>query len=325
MNKFLYLSLLSFTLYVPSTTVLAIQKLLESHDEAGIRSALHHELPNLTINTCTMLMGGWDNTVIEINNKWIFRFPRRYEMAATLERESSLLKRLDGIVTMPIPQYEIIGKDVAMVGYRKLQGSSLLGPEYRALSIHAKQGIAESLALFLSQMHGALSVTEARALGYGDYTPPLDEIEKNLLGTLPSPALERMVTEAIASARAHAYEPTRLALIHNDLYGENMAYDPHHQKVVGIFDFSDAIIADYAIEFSKLFLIDADLAERTAAAYSQLTGTDTLLTIAATDHILRRATYLLAFRHEGNSAKEAEMIAMLKAFLPLWSVHTELT
>ncbi len=292
--------------------------LLEQCDEAGVCQVLNRELANFPIRTCAILMSGWDNTVAEINGEWIFRFPRQKDMAVTVARESALLEKLHNRISMPIPQYEFFGTNVAMVGYRKLQGEAFFGPIYRALSADTQQAIAESLALFMAQMHGALSVAEARELGYDAYNPPLDTIEQQLLGTLPSPALEQLVSEALASAREHKPDPARLALIYNDLHGENMAYDPVTQKIAGIFDFSDAIIADFAIEFSKLFLIDADLAERAAAAYSKLTGANNILGIAATDHIIRRATYVLAFRDEGNSAKEAEMLGMLTAFVPVW-------
>ncbi|MGE0010136.1 MAG: aminoglycoside phosphotransferase family protein [Candidatus Babeliales bacterium] len=310
--------LLALWLTCACRSALSSPPLLAVHDEASICNALCNELPSLSIQSCKLLMSGWDNTVVEVNGHWIFRFPRKEHMAVTLEREIKLLDRLQGKTSLCVPHYIFIGKEVAMVGYAKLQGTDFLAPDYALLAEHEKQDIAQSIAQFATQLHRAISFDEARVLGYGDYCPPLDAIECNILGALPSPELESMVQSAVRYARSHARKAARLALIHNDLHGENMAYNSLEKKIVGIFDFSDVIIADVAIEFAKLFLIDVDLALRTICEYELLTGHTDMVMVAATDYVIRRATYVLEFRRNGEFAKEAEMINMLASFLPLW-------
>lgn len=292
--------------------------LLSTSDEVTIREVLSRELPDLQIKTCSIVTSGWDNVVVEVNDEWIFRFPRNNHMAEIVDREIELLKLLALVAIMPIPKYEFFGKEVVMVGYRKLQGQYFFGQDYRTLSVHDKQKIAESLAFFMYQMHNSLSVSEARTLGYIEYNPPLDVIEAKLLGSFLSQELDCLIQEAIDCARQHQREITRLAFIHNDLHGKNMVYDPIAKKIVGIFDFSDAVIADFAIEFSKLFLIDADLAERTSQEYSRLTGAREILRIAAADCIIRSATYLLEYIETGNNAIKEEIVPELAASLPIW-------
>lgn len=288
------------------------------HNEDAVREVLFDEVTDLTINTVTLISAGWDNLVADINGEWIFRFPRSEEFITILEREQLLLERLQNSVSMPVPHYQYIGIRTAFVGYRKILGAALNEELYLNLSVGACQRIAESIAHFLNQLHRAVSVEEALQWGYKEYHVPLQWIENNLLGTLPSSEIERIVCEALDFAKQNPFSVENLVLLHNDLHGENLAFDVKTEQITGIFDFSDAMIGDYSVEFGKLFCIHQDLAIRTAEAYARLNNIANPTIPGAVDYILRRALYIIYSRERRDTSREAILIRMLQRFVPVW-------
>jgi aminoglycoside 2''-phosphotransferase len=321
-TKFQALLIVLYLVLTPICTLTAsepVPAILEQFDEASVLTVLHDEVPNFEIKTMELLSNGWDNLVAEINGEWIFRFPRTEAFVLRFERERLLLDRLHQHVSLPIPYYEFMGVHTAFVGYRKIPGEALDEKLYLTFSIETRQEIAETLALFLTQLHGGISVEEALQWGYGEYRVPLQWIECSLLGTLPTSDIERIVSEALDYAKLHPYRVDHRVLLHNDLHGENFALDVSTHKVNGIFDFSDAMIGDYTIEFGKLFCVHHDLAFRTSEAYALLNEVSNPIIPAAVDYILRRATYILYNREMGvDSFHEKRLIRMLENFVPIW-------
>jgi aminoglycoside 2''-phosphotransferase len=292
--------------------------LIQQYTEDAVREVLVDEVPDLTINTVTLISAGWDNLVADINGEWIFRFPRSEEFISKLEREQLLLERLQNSVLMPVPHFQYIGICTAFVGYRKILGEALNEEIYLNLSVSARQRIAESLALFLSQFHRAVSVNEALQWGYKEYHVPIQWIEHNLLGTLPSSEIERVVSEALNFAKQNPTIVENLVLLHNDLHGENLAFDVKTEQITGVFDFSDAMIGDYSVEFGKLFSIHQDLAIRTSEAYARLNNVAKPTIPGAVDYILRRALYIIYVRERGDTSREVILLRMLQRFIPVW-------
>ena len=292
--------------------------ILKEYDADSVLEVIQDEVPNLKVNAVSFFSNGWTNLVADINNEWIFRFPRSESFMLILEREQILLDRLREYITLPIPNYEYIGLNTAFVAYRKIPGESLSEDIYLTLSIETRQEIANTLALFLSQLHGAISIEEGYQLGYCEYQAPLQLIENSLLGTLPSNDIERIVTESLIYLREHPYDIKQNVFLHNDLHGENFAFDVKLQTVRGVFDFSEAALGHYSVEFGKLFLVHSDLAMRTSDAYASINGVPNAIILSAVDFILRRCTYLLHYREVQNETWISILIKMLEDFVPIW-------
>lgn len=288
---------------------------LQEFTRAEIVEVLENEIPELEIHSLELISTGWDNLVADINGEWIFRFPRTESFISTLEREKKLLARLHECVTLPIPYYEFDGKETLFVGYRKIKGIALEDDIYLTLSENEKNAIAQTMAQFISQMHHAVSAEEALEWGYPEYQLPISWIETSLLGTL-SPEVDCIVQEALKYSKKQ--QPLWQVLIHNDLHGGNLVIDPYSHQINGIFDFSDAVVADYTVEFGKLYNIHPELAVRTSAIYAEMTGLPNPAMDAAVDFILRRATYILHARENGDDKREEVLIKMLEQFIPTW-------
>lgn len=294
-------------------------RILRQHDEATVRQVIMDELPDLTINSLHLISTGWDNLVADVNNEWIFRFAREKSFVTALERERLLLNKLHEHISIPIPYYEFFGGNTACVGYRKIPGESILDEAlYLSLPDQVRQEIAETLAYFLTQLHGAISIKKALKWGYKKYEVPFESIENFMLGTTQSNQAERLIHEALIYSKQQQYSEDNLVLLHNDLHGGNFTFDMNTHKVIGVFDFSDAVIGNYFIEFAQIFNIHYDLALRTMKVYMRLNNVSNLIKPAAAEHILRRARYILQAREQGNIPREKRLIQQLEHFASAW-------
>ena len=302
--------------------------IITPYTAAAVSEVLHREIPDLAINSITIIETGWDHLVAEMpalrssksevgNGEWIFRFPRTESSIANLEREKRLLEYLKNHITLPIPYYQYSGTHTAFVGYRKIPGIHLNTQIYAGLTPAVRLQIAETLALFFTQLHREVSIKQALAWGYTYIIRPLNEIESDLIGTLPV-EIATMVQQAITHARADLSKKENLVFCHQDVNGDNTAFNAATGKITGIFDFSDVGIAPYSLDFAELFNIDAELAGLAAEAYAKVNNVPSPLIGGATDYILRKATLMIEARKKGNAQDETSLLKGLSDFMLVW-------
>jgi aminoglycoside phosphotransferase (APT) family kinase protein len=292
------------------------KKILSTFDVATISQVLNSEIPELVIDSITIIETGWDHLVAEVNEEWIFRFPRAEGSIANLQREKNLLDYLRNYITLPIPHHQHFGTNIAFVGYRKLLGIHLNQQVYTSLDLKVCHHIAKTLASFFTELHHAVSKDQAFEWGYAPVIRPLLEIE-SLLSTLPRD-IGIMVKSAVDYARGDLSEEKNLVFIHQDINGDNLAFDLTSGKITGAFDFSDTGIGPYSWEFAELFVVDVELARLTAQIYATINNVPNPLIGGAADYILRKATWILDARKNGNSQKEKKFLEGLHDFLPIW-------
>jgi aminoglycoside 2''-phosphotransferase len=297
--------------------------IIKQYDASGIKQALHEELPDFTVHSVLIIETGWDHLVAEINNEWIFRFPRTAGSIPNLEREKKLLDFLDNQLSLSIPQYDFVGKKIAFVGYRKIPGIHLSRQTYLSLTADEQYRVAHTLAIFFTELHAAVSTQQALKWGYTSYYPPLEDIEREIGGTLPA-ELDVMLIQAIAYAKKDLCSEENLVFFHKDLNGDNLAFNPTNKEITGIFDFSDAGIGPYSWEIGELFVIHEELAQLTSHIYAQLNGLANPYQGGAADYILRKATLLLWAQREQDKLKISSLVQELTSFLPVWiSINTD--
>lgn len=212
---------------------------IKQYDAATITAILHREIPDLAIDAIKIIETGWEHLVAEVNGDLIFRFPRSESSLANVEREKRLLDYLKNHITLPIPQYHYTGSDTAFVGYRKIPGSSLSKQLYEALGLDVQHALAKTLALFFTELHHAISKEQAASWGYTPIIRPLEEIESHILGTLPQD-IGIMIQQAIAYAKKDLSKEKNVVFFHQDVNGDNLAFNITTKEITGIFDFSDA-------------------------------------------------------------------------------------
>ena len=243
--------------------------------------------PKLAIERCQPIAQGWDSVAVAVNGELIFRFPKRRDVEPQYQIELRLLPALatklsieNEELRMPtqcsIPDVAFFwpGGDTypgSFIGHHLIDGTQLtsvhLTPEHTV-------GIAQQLGQFLSALH-RFPIEQATQLGVPasdeaswrqHYQDQFEQIQSRVLPLLAPAAQARIVRDwqAFLADETHF----RVALIHHDLAGEHILYQPTRGMITGIIDWGDAAIGDPAIDFTGL--LDAygeDFTERVLSHY----------------------------------------------------------
>lgn len=204
---------------------------------------------------------GQFNTVLCLDEKWIFRFPKSAHVAADLEHELKILPRLQGRLPLPIPQPAPSARDpesgrLLFMGYPMLPGEPLLRDLYAKLRSDQPvlERIAADLAHFLRRLHGlapaSLGLTGRGDGARGEWTETFAAIREQLYPFMRADArdaVDRHFNTALKDTRLWRYQP---CLIHGDFGAGNILYQAG--RVSGIIDFSFCDIGDPAQDLGAL-------------------------------------------------------------------------
>lgn len=234
------------------------------------------QFPSLRPARAELLGEGCDNRAFRVNGAWVFRFPKSTEVGERLESEVRLLSTLarSADLPIPVPRVSFHGRPSAayplpFIGYRALPGA----PATALDPMELPAALAPVLGRFLSALH-AFPVDEAARCGVPE--APLAAF----VAAVREEALEdfslvaAMAPEAAGRWRAFleagpAGVPAgRRVLVHNDLAGEHVLYDPAARALSGVIDWADAAIGDPAADLSGVLHWGAmPLLERVLAGY----------------------------------------------------------
>ncbi len=195
---------------------------------------------------------GWDNTVYEVNDAWIFRFPRREIAVPLLAVEMRALPRLAPALPVAVSPPELLGSPTAdypwpFAGYRKLRGE----PADRArLDAAARTRLAAPLGRFLAALHAIDPV-------------PLD-LPRDELGRLDVARRRPLLAERLARLRDrgeiaddHAWDAElaaapaaagRRVVVHGDLYAAHLLLD--RGDLGGVIDWGDIHAGEPAVDLA---------------------------------------------------------------------------
>lgn len=235
-----------------------------------VRAIVEARFPDVRVERCELLPGGWDHSLLLVNGEWIFRVPLRPESEATLEKEVRLLAALGPALPVPVPRYERVGRgDRAprvIAAYRRIGGV----PVTRA-SLEGTAGarLCEQLATFLTDLH-AFPLHRADAVGIPvrdplawrrEYEDFLQWIEREAFPSLAPREREwasRVCEDFLGDPSHFRFHPV---LLHRDLSTEHILHDPSTGRITGVLDWGDASTGDPAFDFTGLL---ADLGEPSA-------------------------------------------------------------
>jgi aminoglycoside phosphotransferase (APT) family kinase protein len=227
-----------------------------------VSRALVAELfPQLEPRTVVPIEEGWDSLVLDVDDEWIVRVPRREQVREWLEMEVRLLPELAPTLPVPVPRFELV--TARAVAYRKLPGAPV---------DVSRPSLGGEIGRFLAALH-AFPVDRAREFGvpshdvdwrdrYRAFADDLLQRAGALLGDDCAEA--EAMFEAYFGDEAHfAFTPR---LIHSDLGPEHLL--SVGDEVTGVIDWSDARIGDPAYDFSWLLHgTPPAFAETVVAAY----------------------------------------------------------
>lgn len=282
-------------------------------DEELVRRLLGAQFPELELEAARLLGEGWDNAVWLVDERWIFRFPRRAMAVPAVERAAALLPRLAPLLPLPIPRPVFVGRPGDGFRWPFYGAEFLPGHEvaHAALDDASRIRLARPLAAFLRTLHG-LEVEGADALpvdpmGRADMEvrvpmtrERLAEVESLGLWTAPA-AVERLLGEAQELPPA-----TATVLAHGDLHVRHLLVDGTG-AAAGVVDWDDVCRGDPAIDLSLLWsLIPPEGRAGFLDAYGAVSA-EQLVRSRVLALFLSAALALYA-RHEGLAALEREAV-----------------
>jgi aminoglycoside 2''-phosphotransferase len=240
----------------------------------GARAVLRAAFPEFDSSRLTAIERGWDHFVIEVDEQWIFRFPRRPDSEYSLEREIRVLNKLSSHLPTAVPRYEKIarpgpGHPHLFAGYRKLGGQAL---EWRSLDARARERFASDLGGFLRALHAIPPgpVQDEGVPGgspqhwWAEYRGTYRRVRTQIL-----PLLDEVSRERILRLWARFLESDRFqfepVVQHRDLSGEHVLVDRESGRLRGVIDWGDCAVGDPAFDFTGFTPIS--LGERDAGAF----------------------------------------------------------
>jgi aminoglycoside phosphotransferase (APT) family kinase protein len=234
--------------------------------------AIVHDF-GLPITSSKVLIGGVDNTTIEVNNTYIFRFPNQTDHL--LDKELTVLQYLKGTLSCEIPDVLFIGRKQKYIGYRKIQGSTFSAKDAANIPYNCRASLAKQIAAFLVQLHDAFHPDAAKALGIPEYSFP-SCAEKTLAIISSAFSQDRkLVTLAertVAQLNESKSQPIYRRFVHSDLHEGNLILDPNNCSLKGVVDFGGSMIADVHEEFRCLYRFNQTLAREAIDAYQEQSG-----------------------------------------------------
>lgn len=225
------------------------------------RAAIAAAFPDLSIRSCHFLAAGWDNSVWEVNDDLVFRFPQRAEVAGWLRTEIALLPALAPHLPVPIPQFIHVAEasptyPYPFVGYLKLPGVPL---NDLAATIIQPERLAVQIGVFLTALH-RFSIAQAVASGVADastemwraqYVAMRDDI-RTLYPRMTLAEQERTERLFAAYFDNPAHFQFTPVLLHRDFGSDHLLLKPQTGDLAAVIDWGDVSIGDPAQDFCGL-------------------------------------------------------------------------
>jgi aminoglycoside 2''-phosphotransferase len=213
-------------------------------DSRSARKLIEKCFPQLQIRHSRQILTGWENLVLEVNQEYVFRFPKYRETEKRLRNEIAFLPTLRRHLSTQVPDYEFIWKGGRKYsrwfgGYRKISGVTVQSLPFRK---EWTKPLAVQIASFLREVH-SIRPRGDRFRGIPRY--PAEEWSRTLrqqyrkirrivyplLGSRLRSRSENFWQNLLSEFRDTDFEPT---LIHGDLGGENIIFDPASVRLTGI-------------------------------------------------------------------------------------------
>lgn len=214
------------------------------------------QFPALNPQTIKPFGFGWDNTAYIINDRYVFRFPRRQVAIQALAHETYILPKIAAHLSIPVPVPLWFGKPSvhyphAFIGYHILSGKTA---DTQDLSDEQRTRLAPVLGNFLKQLHSLPVLDEYRHMLPGIELARM-KLEKNNLISYIKNNMQQLQAlgllthqdqfeRALAAASA-LRQPESRTVVHSDIYARHLLVD-EHQQLAGVIDWGEVHIGDSA-------------------------------------------------------------------------------
>lgn len=283
-------------------------------DAALARQLIGEQFPELELRSLRLLGEGWDMTVWLVDDRWVFRFPRREMVIPGLMNEIAYLPRLASLLPLPIPNPIHLGQPSAgyhwpFYGAPFLPGRELADAE---LDDAACVALARPLGEFLRTLHRSnldadLPLDPVRRADMTFRVPKTRERLAQLddLGLWKAPPEAHDVIDA--AVRLGPPEPT--AVVHGDLHLRHLLVDDHGQPTA-VIDWIDLSRSTPGVDLALYWSL---LPQEGRAEFREAYGpiTDEQLLCARILALFLCGTLAVYGHHEGMPTLKREALAGL--------------
>ncbi len=217
---------------------------------------LEHTFSNLIVKTIEVLRSGNDSVAYLINDELVFKIKFSFGKSEIYEREKTIYdflnKSLDTNIKIPSVEYSYSTEDVAILGYKKIEGKFLTPKIYYSLTCDEQQLLKLDIANFLRQMHN-LDYSEIKKYVIDNKQKMLESC--NLLKDKLYDDFTNVEREYIESFIKILSSTTifkdKKCLCHNDFSCNHLLLDKNN-RLCGVIDFGDSGITDEYSDFVYL-------------------------------------------------------------------------
>lgn len=230
--------------------------ILATKDPSILLDRIRQSFPGLSWKEFKFIDVGWDHEVIQLDNRFIFRFPNSTEYLSLLRDEVELLAYLKDRIRAHTPLYSYVPDDFSFGGYAMLTGKELSLEYFTDLSEAQQDKAAKDIADFLSNLHsldttnlGQFNISSKPDFaGYGNIINEADEYLKPNLSDSEYKTIAKMLNDIVPILDY----PQPARLIHGDIAPKHLIWD-NDKEAVSFIDFSDRAISDPAYDFAELY------------------------------------------------------------------------
>jgi aminoglycoside phosphotransferase (APT) family kinase protein len=202
-------------------------------DEALARELIETQWPAFSGATMRPFGAGWDNSAYLVDERIVFRFPRRSIAVPLIVHEMTVLPAIAPQLPVPIPSPIYAGSPTEAYpwpfhGYEVLRGEPASD---RQLSDNEVAHLASDLGAFLRVLHGI-------------DLAPLDALRRDTFGKL-RPELLGIDEEPLQA-------PDRV--VHGDLYARHLLLDERN-RLSGVIDWGDLHRGPAAVDLSVVHMM----------------------------------------------------------------------
>ena len=237
-----------------------------------LRDVVIAMFPELATAEFSPRTAGWDCFAVAVDDRWIFKLPRRETAQKALVREAQVLAVIRPAVTMPVPDMQVFPGPPMFSRHRMLEGEHLVTADYDRLPETARDRLAADMARFYAELH-RLDMKTMEAAGARPISTWLEPevILRRVWPVLPA-ELRSFADRTITQCQQLTPDPHGVTFGYFDGHGWNMAFDLARQQLNGIYDFGDCGFGSLHREFIYSDFISTDLTGRIIAKYEGLTG-----------------------------------------------------
>jgi aminoglycoside 2''-phosphotransferase len=248
--------------------------MLTADPPAHLLDRIRAAFPSVDLASARLDPDGLVNTVVIVDDQWVFRFAKDERGKHALAHEARVLDIVRRYVDLAVPAFEYQEPD--FVAYRLVAGLPLNRQDLVELDDRRQDRLAAQLATFLSQLHGVpRTELEQRGIGKSDAQRSPEDWER-LYADVERELFPLLWRDQRAWVKHHfsSFRSSRLdlgyrpVLIHGDLAQYHVLYRGMSADLVGIIDFGTAGLGDPAGDFAVIISMYGEhFLERMARTY----------------------------------------------------------